>query len=76
MSASVEVPVVEFPTDSTLTGIAMQQFHEAPRGTELAYFLDEDSDERTPLVAALRAAWFDGCLSAASALARDPEEQS
>jgi hypothetical protein len=42
------------PTDEELVGRASEIAHSAPRGSELTYFLDEDSCEYETFVAILR----------------------
>jgi len=54
--AALDQPEPEAPTDEELMAAARKAVDTYPRGSELSYFLHEDSSEYEPMLLALRAA--------------------
>jgi hypothetical protein len=72
--SALDIPTIEIPTDAALVAIAEEQAKRFPGyDNRLPYFLYDEGSEYEPALAALRAAWLDGCLTAAAALAREEE---
>ena len=70
----LDIPTIEIPTDATLAEIARKQIDESGDCSSLFYYFLEGSGKYKPLVTALRAAWLDGCLTAAAVLAGEEVE--
>lgn len=73
----LDIPTIEIPTDAALVAIAEEQAKRLPgHDGRLPYFLYVEGRDYEPVLAALRAAWLDGCLTAAAALASAEEVES